>query len=360
MKEFRTHNFPKTISVFQYQKYYEMVLEHLKLKFSECQIYSLGGKYLKPGISDLDFVILAKDEIDGNDLYLRDMPYLPRKYGALTHEPFGIDVNTFKWLKRITSYEMKRVYPETDMFGIEDEVLPPEKKYELIILALYLVANYPMNFFELRKEVIDIRRSITKLKKLLNIEKQFKKAFQLSDDKIINDLFKERLLNCINNIDQNDAAKLKSEVIWLLQNVDEVVETIFESFEENSIKYFGLHLENSNLSFKKYNLEFSDQWKNCLFKDGVYFLPKNLSLINAVFRNIDKRFLKNIGVGDSDFDFPECTSAGQAINEYLRFCDKSHILTLIFDYDFSIKGHNSLKYKIFRLLSGVKHSFILK
>jgi len=354
MKKFKAYNFPKDLSLKHFKECNDLTLKQLIKYYPESEIYKLGGKHLNPGISDIDFLIVSKEVINGNHLYLRNFPKVCLNTGILVHEPFAVDKSTFKWIKRLTSYELELVYEAENEIHSDTKPLDANKIHDLLKLVQYLVVNYPMNFIEyLNDRNINVRRSISKLKKLLLIEKLFRSVFEINNG-TLDESFKAELIELTDNHSSFSRDELKNKVRELLNDGVDQLKNIYSEYESRSTEQFNLNLGNGFLRFKNYNIEFSDNWKQNLYQNDIYYMPRNLGIINTLFLNIEENFLKNIRFSKPDVHFDEGDTLSVAINDYLKYCNESKLLTLIFDIDFSVKGHDSLKYRVFRVLSWFK------
>ena len=358
MGKYKFYNYPKSLSTEDYDRCQAKVLEQLIEFYPRSTIYKVGGKEINPGISDLDFLIVNEEAINGNLLYLRNFSRAHYRSDILIHEAFAIDTFTYQWISRLTSYSLELIYSKDEDGNAELSILPTNKYYEVIKLAYYIVANYPMNFNEYRSTgSIDVKRTISKLKKVLKIESIFREIYN-TEVKLIEDDARSQLIDLPNNHQLYSREKVAATLETLLEQTDDTVNRIFENFVELARKTFNQTFSDNFLNFKNYKIVFSDEWKTHIYNDGVYYLPPSLSIINLMFTGINDKFLKQIEFGNIELDISEGDSISNSINSYLNYCDNSNILNLIFDINFSVRGHNSLQYNFYRVLSGIKSSVL--
>ena len=354
IKDYKFYNHPKKISIEQYNTCFEQVLEYLLLNFKECTIYKVGGTRIQPGISDIDFLLVHSGKIDGNGLYLREFPRKARRLGVMVHEVFAVDVDTFQWIKRLTTYdlqELHRSHNEKDLLILADQPF-----YKLMKLVMYIVVNYPMNFISpLELKSVDVRRCLAKLKKLLHIDKLFLQTF--NNVSFLNPDLAEEIINISNKVNELNEKHLNEWILNLIQKGNEAVYLMFEVFEEQSKNEFDLNLKSSNINLNGINIDFCSNWRTKTTHIDKYYMPANLSVINQLLCLINSHFLSNSYIPKADTEFSEMNDLGQVWNNYLESCNQNNILTLITDMKFSMVGHNSLKYKVFSHLGNIKRQF---
>ncbi len=351
------YNSPKSPSIHDYDNCVIDSVKYLIKKYPNASIFKIGGENIKKGISDVDLLILSYTNIDGNHLYLRNFSSNYIKKGILLHEFFAVDVDTYINLNKITSYNLQPlVYSKV-------YALPKLKKssplFDFYKLSYYLVINYPMNFYAWEKDnKINIRRSLTKLKKLTNFENLFKNVF---DEKInfLPQSFVIQLNDTFENYSVLNKREIENQVIDLLYQAQEITNDIFNAYEEYSLKFISIKNEH-HLKINGYHINFSDNWRQDLFRDNTYFAPKNLAIFNSIFNQIDPKFKTNIEYSKIETEITEFNEVGQILNNYLSFCDNSNLNQLIVDINFEVGGYNSLKYRIFQLLRNLKRRINIK
>ena len=352
VNDFQFFNYPKPISLEQYYSCYQQVLNYLVRNFPACTIYQVGGERIQPGISDVDFLLVNDGTIDGNKLYLREFPLKCRNMEVLVHEPFGIDMTTFKWITRLSTYQLKEVFKGGQKVDTSF-ILDDQPFYKLIKLAMYVVVNYPMNFTTvIEGRRVNVRRTLAKLKKLIQVDELCKETF---NDKGFLDLhFANEIIQLNEGFSAMGKEEIGTELMRLVEKASLEVVHLFELFQEESKHHFGLGLSDSTLTIGNRTTHFTKNWLDNQNKDDNYHLPNNLGVINQLLNNIDSHYLHHIIPANQDIEIAEISELAGAWNNYLNFCNRSSILTLITDMNFSVTGHDSLKYRIYSNLGKVK------
>ena len=338
-------NFPIKSTIEDYDTCIIKSVSFLKKNYPECSIFKVGGENIKLGISDIDLLIVSKEKFSANKLYLRNYPLKYIKNGILMHEFFSVDEVTFKNLHRITSYNLHPLVYGKNYKGLEIDA--PSKIDQLYKMVYYLVANYPMNFcsFEIEGS-INIKRSLTKLKKLFNFEELIKTVFN-RDIQFIPSNFRKELNYILGNYSDLDDDLIARSTEKLMRQAQTVCFDLFQIFESESKQYFEIS-NNNNLEINGNNLVFSDEWKSKLYDEEYYYLPKNAAVIITVLNELDEKFLKSIKYSQIDTDFDGFIEIGKVLNNYLEFCAISQVNQLIVDLDFTLPGYNSFKYKAYQ------------
>ena len=352
VNDFQFFNYPKPISLEQYNSCYQQVLDYLARNFPACTIFQVGGERIQPGISDVDFLLVNDGAIDGNKLYLREFPLKCRNMEVLVHEPFGIDMATFKWITRLSTYRLKEV--SKGVHKVDASFILDDKPfYKLIKLAMYVVVNYPMNFTTIiERRQVNVRRTLAKLKKLIQIDKLCKETF--NGKGFLDSSFSKEIVQINEGFPSMGKEEIGIELLRLVEKANLEVVHLLELFQEESKHHFGLNLSESTLTIGNCTTHFTNNWLDNHNKDGSYHLPNNLGVINQLLNNIDSHYLHHIIPGKQDAEIAEISELAGAWNNYLKFCNRNSILTLITDMNFSVTGHDSLKYRIYSKLGMVK------
>jgi len=355
VQEIKFHHYPIALSMKNYQDAFAGSVSYLKKTFPESSIFKVGGESIRLGISDLDFLILSHNPINGNKLYLRNFPKLCLRNGLLLHEAFGVDAQTYAWLNRLTSFKLDLVYGNKDK--LHPEILETDSIFNYFKLSYYLVVNYPMVFLEWKgKNEIHVRRTLTKLKKLFNLEALIQTCMGPTS-RIMSDDFRSELTLLINEHNQYSPSMIQKKILYLLNEALEVIREAFSVFEELAHELgYATNIETS-ARIRGKQLEFSNRWKKCLQTRDIYHLPVSLGGFNQIFSHINSKFLSNISYSSSPVEIPAFEEISRVINQYLNYCEKSHILQLIFDIDFSVAGHNSRQYRFYQAMSRLKQIF---
>jgi len=354
--QFKFFNYPKPLSLEEYKACYNQVLSYLICNFPSSYIFQVGGDMIQPGISDVDFLLVHNAPIDGNKLYLREFPYKSRSLGVLTHEPFAIDTDTYRWINCLTTYTLKEVYRGNEFFDLP-KLLDDKPIHKLVKLTMYVVTNYPMIFLNVHEEKsVNVRRTLTKLKKLIQMEQLCKDAF--NGNGFLDSELAAKIIHINEQFSCMDNTKLHKELIQLVKEANKAVQLLFELFDKHSRADFGLTLPDSSLGISSTTIHFSSTWHHNKNRPGIYYLPSNFSLINQLFENIKDDYLKNIKPGICGQSFSEITELSTVWNNYLNYCNQNSILTLITDMKFSMYGHNSWKYILFSYLGNLKRSIV--
>jgi hypothetical protein len=355
LRKIKFHHFPVDLSENDYREAFEASALYLKNTFPECSIYKVGGERVCLGISDLDFLVVKNQPINGNNLYLRNFPRDFSRNGLLLHEPFAVDNITYSWLNRLTSFKLDLLY--TDGNGESQEMLETREIYDYFRLSYYLVINYPMVFLEWRAtNQIHVRSTLTKLKKLFNLESLIQEIMG-QDHEILSKEFREQLTLLVNEHSKLSPPILQEKILILLDKVQEVIVRAFTVFEELALK-LGLAINvESSATINRKKLDFSNRWKEELQTGQVFHLPASLGGFNRIFSHIDPKFMGNVSFSSSPPEIPAFDEISRVINQYLHYCERSNILQLIFDIDFSVTGHNSIQYRFYQAMSRIKNVF---
>ena len=347
------YNYPKINTVSEYDTCIIKSLKYLTKKYPNCDIYKVGGENIKKGISDIDLLIVSDNKFEGNHLYLRNLPIRYIKNGILLHEFFAVDESTFKHINKLTSYTLQPL-----KYGKGKKLYPfnsTNKMHNFYKLTYYMIINYPMNFYLWENEnKINVRKSLTKLKKLNNFEQLFKEVFK-TERNILPEKFKEELNDLLENYMLQPVEVFNLRLYNLLKQAQLVCVEIFKFYEEFSSEYIQIK-EDNYLTINGWKISFSDTWKSNLYDSTTFYAPRNLAVFSTMLQRIDKKFLKSISFSTPNVNIKEFEEAGNIMNDYLLFCEKSHLNQLIVDINFNIQGYNSFKYKFYQIMKNIKSS----
>ena len=125
-------------------------------------IYKYGGK-TKPGLSDLDFILVLKDKV----VHSNHADFLPKKFGYfVAHQPLIFNEELMKNANRLVIlFQLKKCFGKD--IKIEKLGESIEEKYNLAIIHTIILIFFPRFFLRLlMKKKIDTRHALAHIKTL--------------------------------------------------------------------------------------------------------------------------------------------------------------------------------------------------
>ena len=350
MNKFTFYNDPDfSLTRQDYDTAAEYCLDYIRKKFPDVDVYQVGGLNIVPGISDLDYLIVSQKVINGNDLYLRKILNNSIKKGILIHEFFAVDHTTFKNLYKLTSFQLT---PLITTFSKLQQIESGNSTQHLFQLMYYTIMYYPVLFVNvMRSWQINTKVMLSQLKKILYFETYFKQVSG-STISLVNDEFRNVIDETINMADQYG---LHEKMNICFNYIDEFVRTVFTELDRYIRSNYNEISDQGFIESNKAKIRFSNHWKDQLYDEQYFYMPSSFHLFNLVLSGVQPEFLNSINFSQNKSEVKEFMEIGASISHYLNFCNQSNIAQLIFDMDFSIKGHNSGIFRIYSLLSRIKH-----